>query len=224
MLLYTAAGVVLTFFVQSFLIALSLLEVVAAGAIVALSFVAAVGIIGIAGAWAARLISAQLIALGEQLNRLGAEAKFDALQTTKDTIFLAFVAAVCGLIAYMGTNDFLNQISAIQFFAACGIGLVAAKLLLFFPSRLAKACGILLSLLILAGCVLFVAVHYEFDQGVKAGTMRVRTALLDRHNEQKVVLVAIIAMLSLLTLFYPFTWMEWKRLLSTSPRPASEQA
>jgi len=197
--------------------------VVAAGAIIALCFVAAVGITGIAGTATARVVSTQLIALGEQLDRLRAGAKFDALQTAKDTAFLGFVAAVCGLIAYMGTDDFLKQISSIRFFAACGIGLVAAKLLLFFPSRLAKACGILLTLLILAGCVLFAAVHYEFDQGLMAGLMRVKNALLDRHNEQKVVLIAVIAMLSLLTLCYPFTLAEWKRLLSTSLRPAAEQ-
>jgi hypothetical protein len=205
-------------------LALSLVEVVAAGAIVVLCFIAALGIAGIAATATVRVVTTQLISFGEQLDRLRADAKFDALQTAKDTAFLAFVAAVCGLIAYMGTDDFLNQISVIKFFAACGIGLVAAKLLLFFPSRLAKACGILLTLLILAGCVLFAAVHYEFDQGMMVGLMRVKGALLDRHNEQKTVLMAVIAMLSVLTLCYPFTWAEWKRLLSTQPRPASEQS
>lgn len=220
--LYYGARAVLGFFVNSFLMALSLIEVVAAGAIVILCFIVAVGIAGVAGTATARVVTTQLIGFGEQLDRLRADAKFDALQTAKDTAFLAFVAAVCGLIAYMGTDDFLNQISAIRFFAACGIGLVAAKLLLFFPSRLAKACGILLTLLILAGCVLFVAVHYEFDQGMMVGLARVKSALLDRRNEQKTVLMAVIAMLSVLTLYYPFTWVDWKRLLSTPPRPASE--
>ncbi len=182
--------------------------------------IAVVGIVivgAIAGvAWIAialaQLISTQLVALGDQLKEL----KFSLGESAKDGAFLALVATLCSLIAYTGTDDFLNQISSIRFFAASVIGLVAAKLFLFFPWRIAKWCGLFLTFVIIAGSICYVAEHYRFLHSLTGGFMNVGNAALNPNNEVKAVLFGIIAILALLTLLYPFTATAWRRLLSTA--------
>jgi hypothetical protein len=75
-------------------------------------------------------------------------------------------------------------------------------------------------LIIVASVVIFIVLHYQFDQGTAGGLDRIKDALFDRHNEKKGVLVGIITMLSLLALCYPFTLAGWKHLLSTMRQPA----
>lgn len=220
------AEVIINFFVQAFFAALPILYIVAATAIILVAIVLALGVVVFLTVALAEGISKQLAVLAEQVRRLRVDFKAETRQAARDGAFLALVATLCTLIAYIGTDDFLDHVSAVRFFAACGIGLVAAKLFFFFPSRIAKASGMFLTFLILASLIALVVTRYGFVQGTGAGFRNLRNVILDPHNEPKVLLSVLVALLSFLTLWFPFTRAEWQRLL-TIPRqhlPNSEDS
>jgi hypothetical protein len=179
-------------------------------AVVGLLIIAAIGFVTWVAIKFAQLITEQLKALGDQIKEL----KFNMGESAKDGVFLALVAILCSLVAYMGTDDFLDKISSIRFFSAGVIGLVVAKLFMFFPWRITKWCGMFLTFLIIAGSIGFVVEHYNFSRGLMNGLVNMRDVALNPDNEVKALLLGIIATLAFLTLLYPFTLGAWRQLLS----------
>jgi hypothetical protein len=220
------AEVIINFFVQAFFAALPILTIVAATAIILAAIVLAFGVVLVLAIAIAEAISKKLVVLAEQMRRLRVDFKAETRQTAVTGAFLALVAILCTLITYIGTDDFLDHVSAVRFFAACGIGLVAAKLFFFFPSRIAKASGLFLTFLILASSIALIVARYGFVQGMGVGFRNLRVVFMDPHNELKVLLCTLIALLSFLTLWFPFTRNEWRQLLAV-PRqqlPDSENS
>jgi hypothetical protein len=210
------AQVLINFFLAALSIALPALYVIASTLIVVAAIVLAAALVVMLSVALAKSITGKLVELGEQVHQLRVEFKVESRQAAVDGAFLALVATLCSLVAYMATEDFLAQISTVRFVAACGIGLVAAKLFFFFPSRVAKACGIFLTSLILSGSIVFIATHYGFIQDVRTGLTNLQTVFFDPQNAVKVMLVSIIGLLWILTLWFPFTRAGWHRLLATS--------
>jgi hypothetical protein len=188
--------------------------------VVAAVLVAAIAVLGLGAVVMliialARHIGEKLAALGQQIRELHVAFRLESKRTARDAAFLALIGALSAVIAYMGTEEFLRHISTIRLFAVCSMGLVAAKLFFFFPTRVAKGCGMLLTFLIIVGSTAFVAVRYEFTHGVAKGFANLVNAFSEPQNEPKILLIAIIAILSLLALLFPFTISEWRRLLAT---------
>ena len=191
--------------------------------VVAAVLVIATGILGIGAVVTltialARHIGGNLAALSKQIRELHVEFRLESKRTARDAAFLALIGTLCAVIAYMGTEEFLKQISTVQFLAICGMGLVVAKLLFFFPSRVAKGVGMLLTLFLLVGTATFVLVRYEFVRDPAKGLANLSNVFLDPENELKILLVGIVAILSLFAVLYPFRISEWRGLLATPER------
>lgn len=146
----------------------------------------------------------------------GAEAREEAKRTARDAAFLALVATLCALIAYMATEDFLEKFSTIRFLATCAIGLVAAKIIMLFNSRMAKFSGIFLTITILAGAVLFITVRFRLWTDPTTGLAEIGHRFTDPKHVPAAVLAVIVAILVAIAGAYPFTIAEWRRLVTVS--------
>jgi hypothetical protein len=125
----------------------------------------------------------------------------------------------------MATNDFLADVTTVRFMAISAFGFVIAKLVMFFPSRLAKGLGIVLNVMLLVAALMFVVIHYDLVNDARNGFIGLRRTIENPLNGLKLLLIAIVAVLSILSLFYPFTWREWRQLLTVErvarPEPAA---
>jgi hypothetical protein len=194
--------------------------------VVAFLMVIAAAIIGIGILVQLSLLTTGLLGrkLGEtakQIRELRSEFLVESGRAARDAAFLALIATSSALIAYMGTEDFLKQVSTIRFLAVGCIGLVLSKIFLFFPARIPKWSGIALTAIVIAGSTMFVAIRYQLADGTMNGFWHLRDVIVEPDNQLKLLLAAVIGMFALLTLLFPFTPNEWRQLLFV-PRPQLE--
>jgi hypothetical protein len=192
----------------------SALVIVVAIVMVLVAFAMGIGLLMFLSLMMAGYIGGKLKEIGQQVRELHLEFRVESGRAARDAAFLTLVATLCALIAYMGTEEFLKHMSTVRFLAICGIGLVAGKIFLFFPSRIPKLSGVFLTIVILAGSTLFVGIRYRLAEDFGSGFTHLREVIIDPENQLKLLLVVMIAMFSLLTLLFPFTATEWRRLLA----------
>jgi hypothetical protein len=191
-------------------LALPFLTTVVAFVIVAAAFALGIGFLAILSLMLAGYIGGKIKEIGQQVRELRVEFRVESGRTARDAAFMTLVATLCALIAYMGTEEFLKHISTVRFLAVSCIGLVAAKLFLLLPSRIPKLSGIFLTIVILVGSTVFVAIRYELAKGFA----NLSNAVTNPENELKLLLAVMVALFSLLTLLFPFTRTEWRQLLA----------
>jgi hypothetical protein len=191
------------------------LTIIVAFVMVAAAFVLGVGLLIVLALMLVGFIGARLKQVGEQVRELRHEFRATSDRAGRDGAFLALITLFSGLVAYMGTEEFLKHLSTVRFLAVSCIGLVAAKLFLFFPSLIPKLSGILLTVVILIGSITFIAIRYRLAADFGPGFAQLRDVVIDPENELKLLLAVMIAVFSLLTLLFPFTLTEWRLLLAT---------
>ncbi|MDB5532606.1 MAG: hypothetical protein JWO28_921 [Hyphomicrobiales bacterium] len=202
------------FIYASTVLVLVILQIIAGWLIVALAVVSGVWCVAILATVLARQIARQLSDITKQVKDLHVNFREETRRNARDAAFLAVVGTFCGLVAYMATDEFLEEISTVRFFAVCAVGFAAAKLFMFFPSRIAKIVGVFLTAMLASGAVAFVIVHHHLIGDAQNGFAELRRVVQDPQNSLKLVLLAVIATLSALSILYPMTWSEWRRLLN----------
>ena len=211
--LMTVIGWLWTLLGAALQVAMPFLVSVVTFVVVVGAFVLGVGFLIVLSLMLAGYIGARLKEVGQQVHELRNEFRAETGRAGRDAAFLALITAICGLVAYMGTEEFLRHMSTVRFLAVSCIGLVVAKIFLFFPSRIPKFSGILLTFAILVGSIMFIGIRYQ----LAAGFAHLREVVMDPENQLKLMLAAIMSLFSLLTLLFPFTATEWRQLLA-APR------
>lgn len=200
--------------VAALVAAMPVLIIVTEIVLVGIACALGVGVLAFLSLMLAQTIGNQLKVIGEQLQELRVEFRTESRKTGRDAAFLAVVAALSGLIAYMGTEEFLKHISTIRFMAVGCFGFAAAKIFLFFPSRAPKISGLVLTVILLVGSIVFFFVRYGFTGGFWHGITQMREIATAPENQLKLLLTVILAMFWFLTLLFPFTIREWRELLA----------
>jgi len=218
-----AVGWILTLLGVALTLATSALQLVAAIFIVIAVAIVGISVLAQLSLQATDFVSKKFGETAKQMRELRTEFRIEAGRAARDAAFLALIATSSALIAYMGTDDFLKQVSTIRFLAIGCIGLVLSKIFLFFPSRIPKWFGIVLTVVILAGSLGFVAIKYKLADGTMNGFVILHDVLIEPENQLKLLLATIIGMFSLLTLLFPFTPSEWRQLLVVA-QPQSDHA
>jgi len=218
-LLTTVVLAVWIFIVGAFSIAYSTLLVIAGVAISVFCAVVATVFVASIALWGFGSLGRKLTA---ELRELRAEMKDEARRAARDATFIALLGVLSAMIAYMATDDFIQKLSTIRVLAASSIGYCAAKLFLLLPDRIAKLGGLLLTLVILTGSAMFLNERFDLVRDAATGFERLR-AVLQSADRIKLTILATIAVLSGLSLLYPFTWTEWKRLLRVEKNVGSQE-
>ncbi len=214
LLLYVLNGI-LQIFVTAF-------ELIASAIVYLVSFamwLAVVFVIGLLASYGLKLLLARIGELGAQVQKLGEMIGEDSRRSAKDALFLSLLAFVLALVVYAATDDFIERFSALRFLAACGIGFCIAKLFLMYPSRLAKAGGAILTLVLAIACFLFLNHRYGLIGDLGHGFPELRKTLFpsDPHLAEsqfiKLMVAIAIGTLSALAIAYPFGATQWQKML-----------
>jgi hypothetical protein len=204
-------------FLAGFAMVVNVVTAIVGALIVVIAVAVAFGIVALLVIEGTRVLSERVAALTTEMGAL----KMEFREGARDAAFIAILTLISGVIFYMATEDFMKQFSGgfstIRFLAASSVGFCVAKLFLLFPARISKIGGMALTCLIVVGSAILLNAKYDLVHDVLHGFPTVRSALA---NEEPVawMIGAIIALFSILSLLYPFTLKEWKRILSI-PQP-----
>jgi hypothetical protein len=211
-LISTFFGGIWKLLVAAVQLAWSILEFIVAGIVVLTASLLGIGAVVYLFLLLVRRIVEHLNDIATQVKAL----KANVGQSGKEATFLALVAILSALVAYMATDDFLGHLTTIRFVAMCCIGLVAAKIIMMFASRLTLYGGIVLTVVIIGGALGFIVERYKLARDFWAGLDTMTAVLLNPSNRSRLLLFAIILVLSVIALLYPFTIAGWKRVLSAT--------
>jgi hypothetical protein len=148
--------------------------------------------------------------IAEKIDRLAAQLSASARDSAVDAGFVAVIGIVSALVAYLSTEDFLNGVSTLKIFAAAAVCYAALKALMLIPVRSTQILSAVLTLAVIAGSVGFLNSRhplFPFANLFALGQL-IRTAKFPRQ-----LTACAVALLSLVSLFYPFTPKAWKRIL-----------
>jgi hypothetical protein len=157
------------------------------------------------------IIGKKIDHLAKELSRNVRETARNVKETAFDAGFVAVVGIVSALVAYLSTNDFLENASTLKVFAAAAVCYAALKVLMLIPVRSIQVLA--------AGLMLGVF-------GVSIGLLNSRHPILPLANMARLaqsfwvadfprkVTAGAIGLLTTVSLLYPFTLKAWKRILS----------
>jgi hypothetical protein len=209
-------------FVAGFALVVNFVIAIAAALIVGVALAVALGISALLVIEGTRLLSHRVAAMTAEMHALKMEFRGGAT----DAAFIAILSLISGLLFYMVTEDFMKAVSTnfsgIRFLAASSVGYCIAKLFLLFPARLSKIGGVALTCLIFVGSAIFLNVKFDLLHDAVRGFPALRGTLA-KEEPINWIIGAVIALFAALSLLYPFTLNEWKRMLSI-PRPNSGSA
>lgn len=169
-----------------------------------------------------RSIAKQVREVGQDLQGFRTIVSEETRLAGRDATFISILGVLAAAIAYVATSDFMTELSTIKFLAVSSIGYCASKLFMLLPARTAKASGVFLTLAIFALSIFFLNHRYNIVGDATRG-FPATVELLRGADPVKLSILGMIMILTAMSLLYPFSWTEWKRLLGwrTAAIPAS---
>jgi hypothetical protein len=145
-------------------------------------------------------------ALSKKLSR-------DARDTAIDAGFVVVLGLASALVAYLSTEDFLAQMSLLRILAVAAMCCAALKAAMLIPVRSTQVLsGVLLAGIVVGTVVLLHHRHPLYPAAAPGSAVR----WIVSARAPEIAAAVAIAVLSILSVLYPFTWKGWKRILSVS--------
>jgi hypothetical protein len=203
-------------FVAGFALVGTFVTAIVAALIVGVALAVALGIVALLVIEGTRLLSHRVVAMTAEMHAL----KMEFREGARDAAFIAILSLISGVIFFMMTEDFAKdfsgKVSTIRFLAASSVGYCVAKLFLLFPTRVSKIGGVALTCLIVVGSAIVLNARYDLVHGAVGAFPNVRSALA-KEEPLSWMIGGTVCLFAALSLLYPFTLKEWKRMLSIPP-------
>jgi hypothetical protein len=164
----------------------------------------------IAACYGIRLIFQLLQEIAEKIDRLAAEFSRNAKETAVDAGFVAVLGIVSALVAFQSTDDFLRGASTLKVLAAAAVAYAALKALMLIPVRSTQVLAAVLMLAIIGASIGLLNCRHPLLP--IANLIGLAHAFWNLDFPRKLTACAV-ALLSIVSLLYPFTPKGWKRIL-----------
>ena len=148
--------------------------------------------------------------LANKIDSLFAALSRTAKEAAIDASFMTVIALCSAAVAYQVTDDFLDKTSTIKIFALAALCYAITKVLMLIPIRSIQVLSGALTLAVLGMTMGFLVSRNHLFQ--PSGLEDFAHRLRESEYSRKLALFSVFT-LSAVSLLYPFTPTEWKRIL-----------